>query len=79
MLFRIVVSCGLFLDVLFALALGVTTMPMSCHGLRTDAALPHGHHNLFGPIINYVPIRDVVHYRSRAGNRYKCQSTEQDQ
>ena len=61
--------------------LGIATTPMlSCHGWchRTDAALPHSH-DLFGPIINYVPTRNVVHYRSTAGNRYKCQSTEQDQ
>lgn len=41
------------------------------------ASTPQSH--LSGPIINYVPNRNVVHYRSWAGNRYKCQSTERDQ
>jgi len=52
-----------------------------CHrvmaSVQRAASTPHSH--LSGPLINYVPNRNVVHYRSRAGNRYKCQSTERDQ
>jgi hypothetical protein len=45
--------------------------------VQRAASTPHSH--LSGPIINYEPIRNVVHYRSKAGNRYKCQGTVRDQ